>query len=483
MSKTRGFRSVWFRGLIVGYLAGYLSCFWVSLYTTTSACSKDGGPPLLLRVPPPPPPPSLQLVRATTKPKAEDVKEHSLITLGGAKDELNKNQSRIQKRFQWYKKYVNNMSRPFEPYQGSNNNNNNNNNSTSYYDWCIPETKPTPIQLQSGQSAVGLLYIKSSKASSSTLEGVALSIAHNVARRQFHNSSRSNNSSNDPHHYPHVCTHYNRHEFADNRHHARRAMPSLLWSFVRDPSQRDLSHYFHFEVGRNGKETTDKKIINSIEYEIKGRQVRTLVRSRGKAPMWPKHELHKDPDEVMRIIQHSIIDWYDFLGVVERMDESLACLTLLWKLPATDVIVLSAKRSGGYDDAGGGGDNNKTCVKIPNKFITPAVQEYLNTKHILFNADILLYHAVNRSLDLTIKSLGHARVAERVQEIRYLQHLAEEHCRKEAYFPCSETGELQLELAANNCHVQDAACGYECVDKLMKAVTTKGVRRRHANQH
>ena len=42
------------------------------------------------------------------------------------------------------------------------------------------------------------------------------------------------------------------------------------------------------------------------------------------------------------------------------MNESLAAMILLWKLNVADVIVLSAKRSGGYDDGGYKGK----CTKI-----------------------------------------------------------------------------------------------------------------------
>ncbi len=55
-----------------------------------------------------------------------------------------------------------------------------------------------------------------------------------------------------------------------------------------------------------------------------------------------------------------ILKDYDFIGITERMDETLVVLSLLLDLPLSDVLYLKAKGSGGFDD----GRHNKKCVYI-----------------------------------------------------------------------------------------------------------------------
>jgi hypothetical protein len=40
--------------------------------------------------------------------------------------------------------------------------------------------------------------------------------------------------------------HYNRHEFADAKHHGRKAHPNILWTIVRHPAKRDISDFSVF---------------------------------------------------------------------------------------------------------------------------------------------------------------------------------------------------------------------------------------------
>jgi hypothetical protein len=170
-------------------------------------------------------------------------------------------------------------------------------------------------------------------------------------------------------------------------------------------------------------------------------------------------------NQVLGWMKTNIFDEYDFIGVTERFAESLATMVLLWDLEPTDVIVLSAKQAGGYDDAGDTG----RCSKIlrPPRTPSPAVHDYLSNEHAVDNADFLLWEAANESLDRTIQQLGKDRVQKVVDEIRNLQTLAEQYCGRKAHFPCNSRGQKQLQLAAKSCYVQDAGCGYKCVYKIM----------------
>jgi hypothetical protein len=153
-------------------------------------------------------------------------------------------------------------------------------------------------------------------------------------------------------------------------------------------------------------------------------------------------------------------------------------MKLLWDLETTDLIVLSTKSQhegssltlGGYDD--GSTRDPKTgglrCVPIQETKVTPKVAEYLQTQHADHNADYFLYDAAVQSLDRTIHELGSDRVAAVVEELRKLQYLAETMCRPMAIFPCAEDGTVQVAKSKEDCYVQDAGCGYQCVHHIMR---------------
>jgi hypothetical protein len=171
---------------------------------------------------------------------------------------------------------------------------------------------------------------------------------------------------------------------------------------------------------------------------------------------------------VVKVLRKLIFKNYDFLGVTERMEESLAVMVLLWDLEPRDVVVLNSKSAGGYDDGG----HNKTCKiisKAPNKKnMTRYIKDYLEHRHSLWNTDTLLYHAVNTSLDMTIDELGRERVNQMVETIRELQQVAHDQCLKEAEFPCNQFGVFQPDRAEESCYIQDAGCGYKCVDRVLQ---------------
>jgi hypothetical protein len=377
------------------------------------------------------------------KQAAPVVSTHEIIPVvtNTTQSKLKGNKTRKPPSPTWWKRRVPDLARIWHPRDPST--------------WCVTETEAmTPLMLHRGEPALGVLYIKSYKASSSTCEGVAWNIAHHVGRRRNQR----------------LCKAYTRHEFANQRHHARRGTQSLLWSFMRYPSARDLSHVYHFEIGREQRAMDDQEIIHLIETRLKGRQTRYLVPKKGRALLWPRHELRKNATEVLLYLNQTVLQNYDFLGVTERMAESLAVMVLLWDLQPHDVVVLSSKRSGGYDDGG----FNDTCTAIPKAPPpSPMVQEYFASRHSIWNADVLLYHVVNASLDLTIDQLGRERVETMAEHIQDLQRVAQEQCLDQANFPCSPEGTFQPELAADSCYVQDSGCGYKCVDQVLSEYIQK----------
>lgn len=294
-----------------------------------------------------------------------------------------------------------------------------------------------------GEEVRGLIYVKSYKASSSTAEGVNIALAYHLAP-----SSESK------------CEHYNRHEFANAKLHAlRNRAASLLWTLVRFPRDRDLSQLLHFRVSRQGMDLQSPAAVVALRYQ-KSSQTQYL----GLMRIPPETTTQSD---LVQFIQTNILQAYDFIGVTERMPESLAVMSLLWHIQPSHLVVLSAKQSqrGDYD----AGSQRKKCTKLtPRPTPLPStIAQYLDSpSYTENNWDFVLYHAVNASLDRTIEKLGRDRVQTQTALIQHLQQLAERECRPKAVYPCSQEGEYQPQIS--NCYIQDAGCGYECVDDIMR---------------
>jgi hypothetical protein len=173
----------------------------------------------------------------------------------------------------------------------------------------------------------------------------------------------------------------------------------------------------------------------------------------------------------LEFIQKNVMDKFLFIALVERMEESLVVMKLLWGLKDADMIVLSSKSSGGYDD---GGFRN-TCFKIAKSFTPPEVERFFEQNHTQSNHDYLLYAAVNRSLDKTIDRLGRDLVHHEVEKHRKLKQFAQDSCFDEAIFPCDVDGILQRKESGQSCYWNDAGCGHRCVDRVLDALDAKSL--------
>ena len=166
-----------------------------------------------------------------------------------------------------------------------------------------------------------------------------------------------------------------------------------------------------------------------------------------------------DPAENVQAIMRD----YDFIGLMERMEESLVALMMILKLEIRDILYLSSKRSGyAYT---GDGKGHTFCVNVARKTMLPEMLDFLaSTEWKERNKeDILLYKAVNQSLDLTIERLGREEFERNVREYQFALKVAKEECQAKAVFPCTADGKVQTD---SNCYARDEGCGYECLDKI-----------------
>jgi hypothetical protein len=177
-----------------------------------------------------------------------------------------------------------------------------------------------------------------------------------------------------------------------------------------------------------------------------------------------------EPDKVKnpRIVQQyvkEVINGYNFIGVVERFDESLVALQLLLGLETSDILYFAVKRKSQFELAGG---RQQYCVAPLdwNDLLSENVSHHLESKEWFAQnyGDRLLYQAANSSLDMTILSLGLDVFAYALKDFRALLAKAREVCHPR--LPCSSNGTLQYKESLEDCYAEYTACGYKCFDEF-----------------
>ena len=316
---------------------------------------------------------------------------------------------------------------------------------------CYPAEKNwNRTEILRSPATEGILFVRNMKTGSSTLAGVAIRIARALARKTK-KGGREKLCKVRWDHTPAFLLQYGQ----------RDKRKSFLWSFVRDPTDRAVSEFFHFGVSRRKMEPSDK---NFVEYLMDRKYTNNYFLQ----DMSTKQFRPKLAPNVTSFVE-SIMDDYDFIGLAERMDESLVIMKMLLHLDMNDILYLSAKQSGGFDEGG----YNKTCTYIVPSFVTSGMKHYFASpywrKHTA--GDCMLVQVVNRSLDLTIDALGRQEVEEQLAEFRLAKAYAEEKCGPSTIYPCSAGG---VHNARNHsCLWWDSGCGYKCLDGLKKRNAVK----------
>ena len=237
---------------------------------------------------------------------------------------------------------------------------------------------------------------------------------------------------------------------------------SFLWTVIRDPTKRMVSMFFHMIVSREKKEPTDEQfqryILENSPVFHTDYYFRTLYT---KSP----YERSKIDPMMPITTANQILEEYDFIGITERMDESAVVLMMLLGLPMSDVLFLSAKGHGGYDDGGGRGAQH-VCTYIWPSFVSPGMREFFDTNaewQSMVKYDLEFYKAANASLDLTIDALGRDQFTSNLVKFRKAQVAAQEKCLPTTVFPCDLAGHWH---ESTDCIWNDSGCGVKCLDEI-----------------
>jgi hypothetical protein len=409
----------------------------------------------------------------------------------------------------WWKPWVDRIARPF-PIVSTNDKQNHpaSPSSSSSDSWCVPRkllrSRPglhstldsigsqRPGErimnyINQPNAKAGLYLVKVPKTASSTAAGVTIQIAEGyllggggsadsvlkntpgtnggLDRNHGGNSTSSVNKKTQTQTLPPTarleCTYH----VAHGAYYVSRTEPNFLWTVLRNPANRAISHYFFELVSRRGTMVTSDGMINYLEGS-KNFQLDYIARMihSGNLRYSLKPTSLTTAEDIVEIIQRDVLDVYGFIALTERMEESLVLLKMILGVSLKDVIVLSSKVRGGLDD----GRFERKCVRIVESYTTPEVEKYMQQQYPLGNYDFFLHAVVNRSLDMTIDSVGRGRFDREFDLYRRAKKVAEDHCLDVAVFPCIREGDPPLPESRNSCLFGDIGCGYACVQRVLR---------------
>eukprot|EP00956_Cyclotella_meneghiniana_P038894 scaffold161736_cov98-Cyclotella_meneghiniana.AAC.1 len=266
---------------------------------------------------------------------------------------------------------------------------------------------------------------------------------------------------------PHCLVRWNHAQPKEKKYDALIKAESYLWTFIREPTERIISLFFFQEVNRFKSEPHDSLMK---KYMMSKAQTNYYFQEFSPSP----GKQFKDHTAIPQIL-----DMYDFIGIVEQFDESLVVLKLFLGLEYQDILYLSAKSSGGYDDGvyiksnrekllwDFPGTGKGTCVYIVPSFVSPGMKKWLESStwknHI--SDQNALYAAAYQSLDRTIEKLGKELVAEQLVEFKRRLKIAQEICTNQTLFLCSDAG-VRTPNAKSSCLAQDSGGWGAGVDKI-----------------
>jgi hypothetical protein len=306
------------------------------------------------------------------------------------------------------------------------------------------------MSVQFSPATKGLFYLKPYKTGSSTTSGVHLRMARNIAQRR-NISSNFDICDTRFDHGPDLTPGYTL--FRD-----RLPEQSFLWTVLRDPTQRAVSHFFHFMVSRKKTEPTDRNFLWFL------RDKNFPIQDYYFHALYTKEAYNRDVHKPISVA-NDILRTYNFIGITERMDESFVALMMILRLKIADILYISAKTKGGYDDAGD--KKPQACTYIWPNFVSPGMNEFFASPQWreTVRYDRLLYEAVNRSLDLTIDQLGRDNFQEQLRIFQEAQQIAKDRCLPKTTFPCDASGVFHRENTTD-CIWKDSGCGTTCLDEI-----------------
>lgn len=160
-------------------------------------------------------------------------------------------------------------------------------------------------------------------------------------------------------------------------------------------------------------------------------------------------------------------DDYDFIAVTERMDESLVVWKILFHLEVSDILYIKSRTSGSFSN--GDASHDRPCIYLQPSFLSPGMQKFFDSDQWKQSnaVDILLYQAVYKSLDNTIRDIGQDVFDKELAQFREAQQKANEYCQDKVIGFCSSGGILNPPKD-RTCVIWGEGCDYACLREFQQ---------------
>ena len=360
------------------------------------------------------------------------------------------------------------------------------------FNFPFPCVEGEPLLMRETPAAEGILFQRPHKTGSTTMVGIVMRLAHNRAK---HMNNLSNMSAAK-------CKHRSMHGTAHQYQYGRRdKTKSFLFSIIRDPTARVISQFFHFDVTAFLYEPTDVNFRNMarritiMNYYFKELSTREYVTNETKPSELEfaksmgykglddyRAAIQSDQPGATRLLQRQfvasrvfglnydpvqvvkdILDDYNFIAIMERMDESLVVFQMLLGLTTKEILYTKARSSGSFSN----GWPDRPCFYIMNSFLSPGMTEFFDSEEwkLTVANDMLMYQAANKSLDRTIESLDRFEFKRNMAALKRGLKLAQENCIGRVRTACSDGGDV-IPISERTCYVWSEGCDHDCIDEL-----------------
>uniref|UniRef100_A0A7R9ZJS0 Uncharacterized protein n=1 Tax=Craspedostauros australis TaxID=1486917 RepID=A0A7R9ZJS0_9STRA len=169
-------------------------------------------------------------------------------------------------------------------------------------------------------------------------------------------------------------------------------------------------------------------------------------------------------DTSIDVIVQDMLQDYNFIAVMERMDESLVVFQMLFGLSTQEILYTKARSSGTFSN---GPSVDRPCVYILKPSLTPGMQDYFASPEWkeLAAEDERIFQAANASLDRTIDALGRDAFDAKMREFQAALVLAQQQCEGRVHGMCNARGN-PIPFRKRTCYIWAEGCDHQCLNDL-----------------
>ena len=212
----------------------------------------------------------------------------------------------------------------------------------------------------------------------------------------------------------------------------RNDLKSFVFTFVRHPKDYILKSYFYFKVTKNRERPTAEGVA---EYsEDFGNKQSSMMMSLASENAYRRKGL-KRPSA----ISVAIVAEYDFIGLVEKPDESLVLMQLLLGLETEDILYNPSPHAGTISLWK---DDKNICEEVKKEYLPTGAREFFDSEDFYNqnDVDIEIYQEVQKVHEATIDMIGRDKFDEALRKYKAEMKVVEEKCLPTVQYKCNEAG-------------------------------------------